>query len=37
VGYVDFKTNGDIETMKLVMDEATYDGGTFGVAVRLVK
>jgi hypothetical protein len=37
VGYVDFKANGDIETIKLVTEEATYGGGTFGVAVRLVK
>ena len=37
VGYVDFKANGDIETMKLVTDEATYGGGMFGVAVQSVK
>src|SRR5262249_18330786 len=37
VGYLDFKENGEIETLKLVTEKATYGGGTFGVAVRAAK
>jgi hypothetical protein len=37
VGYLDFKRNGDLETLKLVTEKASYGGRKFGVAVELVK
>jgi hypothetical protein len=37
IGYVDFTTKGEVETMKLVTEKATYGGGTFAVAVRNMR
>lgn len=37
VGYIDFKAEGKIESMKLVTEEAAYGGGTFAVAVQSIK